>query len=72
MSLDNEPSSESASNKEELKYIFQAALAPLTIAKRVFVDGTPIWSAIKQTIVRDNYIKMLHEKQNRSASSNKP
>ena len=72
MSLSNEPSADKASDKEELKFIFQAALAPLTIAKRLFVDKTPLWTAIRQTIIRDDYVKMLHAKEQKSPSSQRP
>ena len=47
---------------EELSFIFQAAVAPLSIIKRVFFDHQSLWDSLKQSIDRDDYLKYLRGK----------
>lgn len=50
-------------NAEELKFIFQAALAPLSIAKRIFIDHETVGSALLQTIDRVKYVTALRKRE---------
>lgn len=49
-------------DKEELRFIFQSAVAPLSIIKRVVLNHQSLWASIKQSIDRDEYLKYLRKK----------
>ena len=49
-------------NTEELSFIFQAAVAPISIARRMIKEGKSFGRALFLTIDRDAYVQDLRSR----------
>jgi len=56
-----------ATSEEELRFIFEGALAPFFIVKRIVVDHEKLSSALLQTIDRDANVKAQRASKTRNA-----
>jgi hypothetical protein len=53
------------SNDEELHFIAQAAVAPLSVVYRILCDHDSLGSSLLQSIDRDEYVKNRRRKKSR-------
>lgn len=49
---------------EELQFVFQAAVAPLSILKRVVANNQTLLASTAQAFDRDSYLRYLRTRQN--------
>ena len=72
MTKDTEGDVGEISGREELKFIIQAAFAPITIMRKVIRDHKPVWTAFVQTVDREAYVRDLRARESGVRRSKRP